>query len=162
MGRWGIRSLETMVGRECSISRGGARFHSGGIRVGGVRGGGVTVLWQGGQLQEWELPRALNLDKESCEHLRWTHLEQVQHCTDLPRQVTFPAHTEQGKMGPGLEWTLPLIRRRRRMRRRGRARVGQERRKSENRRPILKMLCAALLRSFRGQHSEKMNGESPG
>ena len=27
----------------------------------------------------------MNLDKESCEHLRWTHLEQAQHCTDLPR-----------------------------------------------------------------------------
>ena len=24
MGRWGIRSLKTRVGRECSISRGGA------------------------------------------------------------------------------------------------------------------------------------------
>ena len=58
---------------------------------------GVTVLRQGGQL-----PRALNLEWESCEHLQWTHLEQVQHCTDVPRQVTFPAHTEQGKMGPGL------------------------------------------------------------
>ena len=64
--------------------------------------GGVTVLRQRGQLQELELPRALNLDKESCEHLRWTHLEQAQHCTDLPRQVKFPVHTEQGKMGPGL------------------------------------------------------------
>ena len=31
--------------------------------------------------------------------LRWNHLEQMQHCTDLPRQVTFPAHTEQGKTG---------------------------------------------------------------
>ena len=40
MGRWGIRSLETRVGRECNISRGGARFHSGDIHVGGVRGGG--------------------------------------------------------------------------------------------------------------------------
>ena len=40
MGRWGIRGLESRVGRECSISRGGARFHSGGIRVGGVREGG--------------------------------------------------------------------------------------------------------------------------
>ena len=39
MGRWGIRGLETRVGRECSISREGGRFHSGGIRVGGVRGG---------------------------------------------------------------------------------------------------------------------------
>ena len=40
MSRWGIRGLETRVGRECSISRGRARFHSGGIGVGGVRGGG--------------------------------------------------------------------------------------------------------------------------
>ena len=41
-------------------------------------------------------------------------------------------------------------------------RKGQEKRKRENRRPILKKLCAALLRLFRGQHSEKMNGECPG
>ena len=40
------------------------------------------------------------------------------------------------------------------MRRRRRAGEGQEKR--ENKRPILKKLCAALLRSFRGQHSEKM------
>ena len=40
------------------------------------------------------------------------------------------------------------------MRRRRRARERQEKRK--DRRPILKKLCAALLRSFRGQHSEKM------
>ena len=38
MGRWGIRSLETRVGRECSVSRGGARLHSGGVHVGRVRG----------------------------------------------------------------------------------------------------------------------------
>ena len=48
------------------------------------------------------------------------------------------------------------------MRRRRRARVGQERRKRENKRPILKKLCAALLRSFRGQHSEKMKGSARG
>ena len=65
MGRWGIGGLETRVGRESSVSRGGARLHSGGIHVGGVR-----ILRQGEQLQEWELPRALNWDKESCEHLR--------------------------------------------------------------------------------------------
>ena len=47
--------------------------------------------------------RILNLEKESCEHFKWTHLEQVQHCTDLPIQVTFPVHTEQGKTGLGLE-----------------------------------------------------------
>ena len=63
----------------------------------------VTVLrvrrQQREKLQEWEVPRVLNLERESCEHLRWTNLEQVQHCTDLPRQVTFSAHTERGKMG---------------------------------------------------------------
>ena len=48
------------------------------------------------------------------------------------------------------------------MRRRRRAREGQQERKSENRRPILKKLCAALLRSFRGQHSEKMKGSARG
>ena len=48
------------------------------------------------------------------------------------------------------------------MRTRRRARKGQEKRKSENRRPILKKLCAALLRSFRGLHSEKMNGSAQG
>ena len=52
MGRWGIRSLETRVGQECSISRGGGGFHSEGIRVGGVQGGGSHSVTAGGQLQE--------------------------------------------------------------------------------------------------------------
>ena len=39
------------------------------------------------------MPRVLNLEKESSEHFRWAHLEQVQHCTDLLRKV----HAEQGK-----------------------------------------------------------------
>ena len=46
--------------------------------------------------------------------------------------------------------------------RRRRAREGQEKRKRENKRPILKKLCAALLRSFRGQHSKKMKGSARG
>ena len=49
MGRWGIRGLETRVGQECSISRGGAGFHSGGIHVGG---GGSHSVTAGGWLQE--------------------------------------------------------------------------------------------------------------
>ena len=49
---------------------------------------------QGGQLQVWELPRVLNLEKESSEHFKWIQLEHVPHCTDLPHQVTFPAHTK--------------------------------------------------------------------
>ena len=39
MGRRRIKSLETRVGRESSVSRGGARFHSRGIHVGGVQRG---------------------------------------------------------------------------------------------------------------------------
>ena len=83
------------------------------IQAEGVRGGSHSVgrcrisrrsrdaVREGSSMSEsW--PRVLNLEKESSEHLKWTHLEQVQHCTDLPRQVTFPPHTEQEKMGPGL------------------------------------------------------------
>ena len=40
--------METRVGRECSISRGGPGFHSRGIRVGGVRGGGSHSVIAGG------------------------------------------------------------------------------------------------------------------
>ena len=43
MDRQGIRGLETRVGRECSISRQRARLYSGGIHVGGVRGGSHSV-----------------------------------------------------------------------------------------------------------------------
>ena len=41
---------------------------------------------------------------------------------------------------------------------------GQERggRKRENKQQILKKLCAALLWSFRGQHSKKMKGSAQG
>ena len=46
--------------------------------------------------------------------------------------------------------------------RRRRARDGRRKEKEKNRRPILKMLCAALLRSFRGQDSEKMKGSTRG
>ena len=48
------------------------------------------------------------------------------------------------------------------MRRRRRAREGQEKRKRENRRPILKKLCAALLWLFRGQHSKKSKESAHG
>ena len=108
---------------------------------------------QGEPLQEWELPRVLDLERESSEHIRCTHLEQVQHCTDLPRQVTFPVHSEQGKIGPKLRQTLPLINRRRKMRRQRWALNSQEKR--EDNRPILEKLCAALLRSFRVEHAKK-------
>ena len=84
MSRRGIIGLKTR-GPDC-------------IHVGGVRGGSHSVT-----SGDTAAPRVLNLEKESCEHLRWTHLEQVQRCIDLPHQVTFPSHSEQGKIGPGLE-----------------------------------------------------------
>ena len=55
MGRRGIISLKTRVGRKCSISRRRARLYSGGIHVGGVRGESHSVTsggTAGGKLQE--------------------------------------------------------------------------------------------------------------
>ena len=51
MSRWGIRGLETKVGRECSISRGGPDSTVE-VYVSEESEEGVTVLWQGKQLQE--------------------------------------------------------------------------------------------------------------
>ena len=48
MGRRGIGGLETRVEQKSSVSRGGARLHSGGILVGGVS----NCDSAGGQLQE--------------------------------------------------------------------------------------------------------------
>ena len=48
------------------------------------------------------------------------------------------------------------------MKRPRQAREGHEKRERKNRRPILRKLCAALLRPFRGQHSEKMKGSARG
>ena len=46
-GRWGIRGLETRVGRESSVNRSRDRLHSGGIHVEESEEG-VTVIRQGG------------------------------------------------------------------------------------------------------------------
>ena len=43
-----------------------------------------------------------------------------------------------------------------------RERERQEKIKKENKPPILKKLCAALLQSFRGQHSKKMKESARG
>ena len=52
MGRWGIGGLETGVTRECSISRGGPDCTVEVYVSEESEEGGVTVLQQGGQLQE--------------------------------------------------------------------------------------------------------------
>ena len=40
----GDKSLETRVGGESSVSRGGARLHSGSVHVGRVRGASHSVM----------------------------------------------------------------------------------------------------------------------
>ena len=52
MGRWGIRGLESRVGRKCSISRGGPDCTVEVYVSEESEEGGVTVLRQRGQLQE--------------------------------------------------------------------------------------------------------------
>ena len=76
----------------------GARLYSGGIHV---RGGSDSVTAVGAAPRV-RAAKSSEFGEGKCEHLRWARLEQVQHCTDFPREVTLPAHTEQGKMGPGL------------------------------------------------------------
>ena len=98
-GRWGcrgrtyevsgkrIRGLKVRVGWECCISRGGPDGPDWAVEVYklkesekevtvlvGVRSPEKVGTHQGGQLQEWELPRVLNLEKESSKHFKWTHL----------------------------------------------------------------------------------------
>ena len=52
MGRWGIRGLETRVGRESCISRRRAKLYSGGIHVGEVRVGSHSVTAGGSSKSE--------------------------------------------------------------------------------------------------------------
>ena len=67
----------------------------------------------------------------------------MEHYADLLRQVTFPAHTKQGKMKHDQE-----------KKKNGETKTGKK--KGEDRRPILEKLCAALLRLFKKQQGEKM------
>ena len=52
MGRWGIRSLETRVGQEGCINRGGARLYSRDKHVEGVREGSHSVTAVGSSKSE--------------------------------------------------------------------------------------------------------------
>ena len=63
---------------------------------------GEAGTHEGGQLQELELPRLLNLEKKSSERFKWTHLEQVQYYNNLFLQVTLLTHTSQVNTEPGL------------------------------------------------------------
>ena len=69
---------------------------------------GLESPEKAGTQQGGQLPKVLNL-KKSSKHLKWTHLEQVQHCTNLLLRVTLPEHSERRKIGPELGKTLPLM-----------------------------------------------------
>ena len=94
-----IRGLKARIECKCCISRRGPdwaveiyqlkKFEKEVTVLLGVESPKKAGVQQGGQLQEWQLPRVLNLEKESSEHFKYTQLEHVQHCTDLLRQVTF-------------------------------------------------------------------------
>ena len=88
--------------------------------------------------------------------LPYTHLEWVQHCTDLPHQITLPAHTEQRKINTGVGKSLPLVRSRRE--RRCRKRKQQKSNRKKDRRSILERIRVALLRSVRENHNKKVFG----
>ena len=75
--------------------------------VGGLRPAGEAEMQQVGQLQK----RHLNSEQESENKFKCIHLEQIQHCLDLPLQIILPTHRKQVKMGPVFGWTLPLCRR---------------------------------------------------
>ena len=86
-----IKGLKARVGRKRCISRCGPHWTVEVYKLEESREE-VTVISSekaGTQLQEGELPRVLNLEKESSEHFRWTDLEQVQHCTDLSARSHF-------------------------------------------------------------------------
>ena len=105
MGKREIRGLKTRVRRKCSISRGGPDCTVE-VYKSEKSEEEITVLQvgtqQGGSSRNESCQRVLNLERKSSEHLRWTHLEQAQHCTDLPCQVTFSANTGQEYNGRGL------------------------------------------------------------
>ena len=99
--------------RRATLAKVGLVGWSGGIRAAESRRyATVSVGWgppreaeiqQAGQLLERRLERDLNCNQEREQHLKCSHLKQVQHCTDLHLQVTLTLHIEQGKMEQGLK-----------------------------------------------------------
>ena len=72
-------------------------MHNGGIQAGHSFGG----LKSPGEARcsrkdSSSLESQLNSEVERKVHLKCIHLEQVQHCIDMPLQVTRPTNTEQG------------------------------------------------------------------
>ena len=79
------------------------RYQAGGVRGGSQSVGRYGISRRCRDATGREAPvvnaaKSSESRKESSEHFKWTHLDwrglQMQHCTDLPRQVTFPQHTE--------------------------------------------------------------------
>ena len=68
---------------------------------------GVTVLRK--ETQQGEAPRVRAAkssefcQRENCEHLRWTHLEHLLHCTDLSARLHCQRTLSKERWGQGLD-----------------------------------------------------------
>ena len=96
MGGRRIRCLKMRMGRECCISREGTDQPGSTVEIYKLEESEEedTVLVGMGfseadRATPGELPRVLNLKKERSEHLKWTHLDQVRHCTYLTPSLHF-------------------------------------------------------------------------
>ena len=72
----------------------------------------------------------------------------MQHCIDLLHQVTFPAHTKQGKTGQAFWINVAAHQEKEKNEKTVKRKAGEDR-------PILKRLRATPLRSFRGCTAKK-------
>ena len=81
------------------------------------------------------------------------------YCSDLPLQVTSSAHTEQGKIGTKIEWTLPFISSRRIEKRRRKRQEIKRRQTTEFRGSAW---CPSAVVQWVAQRKNVWFGESPG
>ena len=92
----------------------------------------------------------MNLENlERSEHLKRTHLEHVQHCTNLPLRVTFPAYTEHGKR---FGINVSACQEKEKKEKTGKREAGNERKQAND----FKYHRVAFLQPFTWQHGEKI------
>ena len=102
------------------------------------------------------------MEKESCEHLRCTYLKQVQHCTDLPRKITFSAHTfsaaKKDGARVGINVTAHQEKEKNEETRTGIKKAGEERKQATNFKEVV--CCPSAF--VQGAAQRKNEGECPG
>ena len=87
----------------------------------------------------------------------------MQHCTDLPSQVTFLVHTKPGKMGPcrvGINVTAHQNKEKSEEMRKGKKGAGEKRKRKQAADFREAVCCPSAV--VQGQHSEKIKGSAWG